>query len=94
MLQSMRITVTNIRRTIDHGRAGSIVVMIATALALSGIALAHHSNAMFDKADLRESTVTVREFQWTNPHVWIQVFMERSSGEPQEWRDCRVRRLL
>jgi len=35
--------------------------------------LAHHSFAMFDTA--REVTLagTVREFQWTNPHSWLQL---------------------
>lgn len=40
-------------------------------------ALAHHSFAMFDSQ--REVTFegTVREFQWTNPHSWLQVQVER-----------------
>ena len=46
---------------------------------------AHHSSAMFDKETVREVTATVREFQWTNPHVWIQVMIENEDGEPEEW---------
>ena len=46
---------------------------------------AHHSSAMFDKETVREATATVREFQWTNPHVWIQVMIENEDGEPEEW---------
>ena len=30
-------------------------------------------------------TATVREFQWTNPHIWIQVLIEKEDGEPEEW---------
>jgi hypothetical protein len=47
--------------------------------------LAHHSSAMFDKAVVREVSATVREFQWTNPHVWIQVMIETEDGAMEEW---------
>lgn len=48
-------------------------------------AFAHHSSAMFDKEEVREVTATVREFQWTNPHVWIQVMVTDEDGEETEW---------
>jgi hypothetical protein len=52
------------------------IVLLAAAAALLGAApaaLAHHSFAMFDSS--KETTLdgTVREFQWTNPHSWIQL---------------------
>jgi Family of unknown function (DUF6152) len=28
---------------------------------------------------------TVREVQWTNPHIWIQVLVKDSSGKEVEW---------
>ena len=37
------------------------------------VAVAHHSSAMFDKGTVVEVTATVLEFQWTNPHVWIEI---------------------
>jgi hypothetical protein len=40
---------------------------------------------MFDKSVVREETVTVREFQWTNPHVWIQVVFRNEEGDEEEW---------
>ena len=40
---------------------------------------------MFDKETVREETVVVREFQWTNPHIWIQVLIENDEGEKEEW---------
>lgn len=48
-------------------------------------ALAHHSSAMFDKNVVREVSATVREFQWTNPHIWIQILVENEAGEAEEW---------
>jgi len=47
--------------------------------------LAHHSSAMFDKQQIRDETVTIREFQWANPHVWIQITLENDQGEKEEW---------
>lgn len=46
---------------------------------------AHHSAAMFDKDRLVEVEATVREFQWTNPHVWIEITIENADGEPEDW---------
>ena len=52
---------------------------------LAGPALAHHSFAMFDADTTTEAQGTIKEFQWTNPHVWIQVYIENESGEQEEW---------
>ena len=57
----------------------------ACILLLSSPGNAHHSSAMFDKAVVREVQATVKEFQWTNPHVWIQVLVKNKDGEEQEW---------
>jgi hypothetical protein len=51
----------------------------------ANVATAHHSSAMFDNATIVEVTATVREFQWTNPHVWIQVIIRNDDGEMEEW---------
>ena len=40
---------------------------------------------MFDKTTVREVAATVREFQWTNPHIWIEVVIENEQGELEEW---------
>ena len=47
--------------------------------------LAHHSASMFDSAKVIELTGTVKEFQWTNPHVWIQLEVAGPDGAKQEW---------
>ena len=28
---------------------------------------------------------TVKEFQWTNPHVWIHVLVKNDKGAEEEW---------
>jgi hypothetical protein len=61
------------------------LVLLSISGFLSIAALAHHSSAMFDKETVQQKTVTVREFQWTNPHIWIQVLIENDAGEQEEW---------
>jgi hypothetical protein len=43
-------------------------------------AIAHHSNAMFDRTKTVEIKGTVREFQWTNPHIWIELDIPGPQG--------------
>ena len=59
----------------------------AVGLALSaGAALAHHSGAMFDRTKPMNLVGTVKEFQWTNPHSWIQVNAPTgANGAMEEW---------
>lgn len=60
------------------------ITLVATLLICTAVA-AHHSSAMFDKQTVRETRATVKEFQWTNPHIWIQILIETESGEVEEW---------
>jgi len=39
----------------------------------AGTALAHHSDAMFDKTKQITVHGTVKDWEWTSPHVWLQV---------------------
>ena len=55
------------------------IALAALALAPAGGALAHHSFAMFDQTKQVSVTGTVKSFQWTNPHAWIEI--EDSSGK-------------
>lgn len=45
-------------------------------------ARAHHSFAMYDPSQPRTLNGTVREFQWTAPHVMIWFFNDRPDGTP------------
>lgn len=58
---------------------------VGMTLLLAGPAWAHHSFAMFDRS--KEITVVgvVREFQWTNPHSWIEVDVPNGSGGVDHW---------
>lgn len=64
-----------------------IAAAVSTAVAISGLAapaFAHHSFAMFDRAKETTLVGTVKEFQWTNPHAWIQVQVP-TNGKVVEW---------
>ena len=47
--------------------------VLLAALALPLAAFAHHSFAMFDMTKSINYKGTVREVQWTNPHVWVEL---------------------
>ena len=46
---------------------------------------AHHSFAGFDMDSNVTITGTVKEFQWVNPHSWIQIMVPGGSGPSVEW---------
>ena len=64
-----------------------IVALLVSGGLLAGTQalVAHHAGTMFSD-EVKEITGTVKEFQFTNPHSWIQVMVETKPGEPpQEW---------
>ena len=61
----------------------TIVCAVALAAAPLG-AQAHHSYAMFDRSKTVTLNGTVKQFQWTNPHSWIQVAVPSDAGT-DEW---------
>jgi hypothetical protein len=67
-------------------RSQTLRAIIATLCALAGAsALAHHSANMFDRARARTIEGVVKEFQWTNPHAWLQVDVTDDNGKTVEW---------
>lgn len=54
-------------------------------VALLGQAVAHHSTAMYDYTKSVTLTGTVRQFQWTNPHCFVQVIAPDEQGNEVEW---------
>ena len=60
-------------------------VALASASVAATAAMAHHSFAMFDRTRSITVSGTVREFQWTNPHAYIQLTGRDSAGRPVEW---------
>ena len=61
------------------------VITICAAALAAYPAVAHHSDAMFaaDKELMLKGTV--KQFQYTNPHSWIQLVVPAAAGAPVEW---------
>jgi hypothetical protein len=61
--------------------------MVAGLLTLgsTGAAFAHHSFAMFDETKETTLVGTIKEVQWTNPHIWVQVLAKNDKGQDVEW---------
>ena len=54
-------------------RCATLMGVIGLLIAVP--ALAHHSYGMFDMRESLTLVGTVREFQWTNPHCFIQLWV-------------------
>src|SRR5262245_6635390 len=58
---------------------------LLTAAALAPTSFAHHSPVMFDQSQPLTLTGTVRQFQWTNPHSYVQLVVKNADGQDVEW---------
>ena len=62
----------------------AITIMALMFVTLS--AKAHHSFEMFDRGNPIKISGEIKEFQWVNPHTWIQIFVSaEESNEVVEW---------
>ncbi len=66
-------------------RFGIPVLVGLAATVFSGIGAAHHSFAMFDDSKEVVLTGVVKEFQWTNPHTFVQLEVKDPNGTVVEW---------
>ncbi|HEY1755532.1 MAG TPA: DUF6152 family protein [Bryobacteraceae bacterium] len=63
-----------------------ILVVSTLAVLLGAIpGVAHHSFAMFDSSKQTTLTGTVTEFQWTNPHSYIEIDVPGEAGTVKHW---------
>jgi hypothetical protein len=66
----------------------SIAALSVAGLSVAGLAtpaLAHHSGSMFDPTKTVTLEGTVKEFQYTNPHSWLEIVVVGADGKPVEW---------
>jgi len=77
------------RRIANRKMRNAFRISLLVVLALiTTSAFAHHSRSMFDQTRQVTLVGRVKEFQWTNPHCWIQVLVADPSNpgaEPVEW---------
>ena len=60
------------------------IAAIAASL-LAAPAFAHHSFAMFDATKNLTLQGTVKNFEWTNPHMWLYVVVPQATGASVEY---------
>jgi hypothetical protein len=61
-------------------------LVAAAAVAAGAPAFAHHSFAMFDPEKTVTLTGTVKELEWTNPHVWLRLtVVDPATGKPLQY---------
>jgi hypothetical protein len=80
-----RLTHNRLRDQIASMHRGLFRLPATTAALGAFAASAHHSPVMFDQSQPRTLTGTVREFQWTNPHSYIQLVVKNEQGQDEEW---------
>lgn len=65
---------------------GIYLTGVAVTLLGSCPAFAHHSFAMFDNQKTVTIQGTVKEFQWTNPHSWVELMIkDPTTGASVDW---------
>jgi len=55
------------------------------AIAMAGMAFAHHSMTGFDRAKTIKLTGTIKQFKWANPHSWIELDVTNDKGAVETW---------
>ncbi len=66
-------------------RVLNLILIAIAAMLTAGSALAHHSFAMFDQSKTVTLQGTVKDFRWSNPHVFIQLLVKNDAGVEEEW---------
>ena len=62
-----------------------LVLAGLAAMSFAAPAFAHHSFAMFEREKFLSVTGVVKEYEWTNPHVWIHIMAPDAQGKSVEW---------
>jgi len=62
----------------------AFVVLVLAAFVTVG-ANAHHAFSMFDQRNQVLLEGEIKEFQWSNPHVWVQLLVTGADGKVVEW---------
>jgi len=66
-------------------RVLNLILIAIAAMLTASSTLAHHSFAMFDQSKTVTLQGTVKDFRWSNPHVFIQLLVKNDAGVEEEW---------
>jgi hypothetical protein len=60
--------------------------VMAGALFVAPLAQAHHSNSAFYVTKVITIKGVVKEFRWSNPHVWVILSVDDGKGNKVDWK--------
>jgi len=66
-------------------RSLKVLILTTASLCVADPVFAHHSFAMFNREKADNITGMVKEYEWTNPHVWIHITVPDDAGVSREW---------
>jgi hypothetical protein len=74
------------RRHVGQALAGlSFGLSVLTLSGALSPASAHHSFAMFDRSKQVTLKGVVRQFQWSNPHVFVELAVQDGANNGENW---------
>ena len=66
-------------------KIATVMARAAAALLVLAPAYGHHSASMFEPVKTVTLTGVVKEFQYTNPHSWLIVYVPQADGTGTVW---------
>jgi Family of unknown function (DUF6152) len=60
--------------------------VVSAALFVAPLAEAHHSNSAFYVNKVITIQGVVKEFKWSNPHVWVILTVDDGKGNKVDWK--------
>ncbi len=66
-------------------KAGAIAFASGLGVLAAAPAFAHHSGAMYDRSRTVTVSGVVKEFDYVQPHSWIDLVTEGPKGEQVQW---------
>lgn len=66
-------------------RRSLVITLASLALTLGGVASAHHSGAAVDRSQTLSVEGEVKEWNWANPHTWLQVYAPHDGEDKVVW---------
>jgi hypothetical protein len=67
-------------------RSMACCAMVAAACWMAPLAEAHHSNSAFYVTKVITIKGVVKEFKWSNPHVWVILSVDDGKGNKVDWK--------
>jgi len=58
----------------------SALIAVTLLAVVTAPAIAHHSCSAFDMANQKSISGTVKQLDWTNPHIWIWIDVANDKG--------------